>query len=112
MCHFDDGDIRTYPRKAMTKMMATKFPELRNMSEIDSRISADVEESEAELRKSNSEEETLEIFSKKKGVRDNERSESESESEHEEEDESGSDEEIRSSVMELQGRASSENTNQ
>ena len=40
-------------------MMATNFPELRNMSNRDSRTNADIEESEAELRESDSEEEIL-----------------------------------------------------
>ena len=50
---------------------------------------------------SDSEEETIEILSKKKCERANEQSDSESESEHEEEDEYGSDRESGSSVMEL-----------
>ena len=74
LCCFDDGDIRTYPRKAIKTMTATNFPELRNMSEIDIRKSADTKDSEAELWKSDSEEETLEILSKNKGERANERS--------------------------------------
>ena len=78
------------------------------MSELDSSTRADVEASEADLRESDSEEETLEIISKKKGERDNEQSESDSDSEHKEEDESGSDRESGSSVRELHGRASSE----
>ena len=67
----------------MMTIMATNFPELGKMSGIDSRTSADDEESEAELREINSEEETLWILSKNKGEMDNEQSESESESEHE-----------------------------
>ena len=39
-------------------MMVKNFSELSNMIEPDSRTSADVEESEAELRESDSEEET------------------------------------------------------
>ena len=89
-------------------MMATSFPELRNMSNLDNMTSADVKEYEAELRESNSEEETLEILLKKKGERTNEQNESKYESEHEEEDEYGSDREIGSSVKKLHGRASSE----
>ena len=74
MCRFDDGDIRTYSRKVMTTMMATKFPKLRNMRELDSKTSADVEESEADIRESDSEEEKLEILSRKKRERANEQS--------------------------------------
>ena len=55
-------------------MMATKFPELWNMSKLDNRTSADAEESEAEITESDSEEETLKILSKNKGERANERS--------------------------------------
>ena len=54
LCRFDDGDIHTQSRKAMTTMMAKHFPELRNMSELDSRISSDVKEYESELRESDS----------------------------------------------------------
>ena len=59
VCRFDDGDIHTYLIKTMTKMMTKNFPELRNMSELYSRTSADAEESDAELRESDSEEEIL-----------------------------------------------------
>ena len=112
VCRFDDGDLHTYSRNAMTTMMAKNFPEISNMSKLDRRTSADAKESEAELRESNSEEETLEIISENKGERANEQSESESESEHEEEDESGSDRKSGSSVRELHDRASIEKTNQ
>ena len=43
----------------MMMMMATNFPELRNTSDLDSKTSADIEESKADLRESDSEEETL-----------------------------------------------------
>ena len=89
VCRFDYGDIHTYSIEAMETMMEKNFPELNNMSNIGSRTSADVKESETELRESESEEETLEIISKKKGEWDNEQSDSESESYHEKEDESG-----------------------
>ena len=56
----------------MTMMMAKNFPELWNMNKLDSRTSADAEESEAELTESDSEEETLKILSKKKGEQPNE----------------------------------------
>ena len=61
-------------------MTTTNFPELGNMIELDSRTNVDAEESEADLRESNSEEETLEILSKKKAEWSNEQSDSESES--------------------------------
>ena len=51
---FDDGDIHPYLRKDMTTMMATKFSELSNMSELGSSKSTDVEKSEADLRESDS----------------------------------------------------------
>ena len=59
LCFSDDGDIHTHPRKEMMTVTETNFPELGKMSGIDSRTSADNEESEAELREINSEEETL-----------------------------------------------------
>ena len=89
VCCFDDVDIHTYSRKTIRAMMATNFSEPRNMSDLDSRTSAYVEESEADIREIKSEEETLEILSKKKGERANKQSDSESKSDHDEEDESG-----------------------
>ena len=77
---FDDGYIHTYSIKAITTIMATNFPELMSMGKLGSRTSANVGESEAELRESDSEEETLEILSKKKAEWSNEQSDSESES--------------------------------
>ena len=80
VCRLDDGDIHTYSRKPMKTMTSTNFTKLGNMIDIDRRTSADVEDSEAELRESDSEEETLEILSKKKVEWANEQSDSESES--------------------------------
>lgn len=41
VCCFDDGDVHTYSKKAMTKMVIRKFPVARDMSELDSRRSTD-----------------------------------------------------------------------
>ena len=81
------------------------------MSDLDSRTSADVKESVVKHRESDSEERTLEILSKNKCERANERSDSESESEREEEDKSGLGRESGSSVTELHGRDYSEEMN-
>ena len=42
----------------MPSIMTTTFTEIRNMSKLDSSIIADVEEYEADIRESDSEEET------------------------------------------------------
>ena len=68
------------------------------MSNLDSRTSTDVEDSESELKWSYVEEETLETLSKKKIERANEQSDIEYDSDHGEEDESGSGGESRISV--------------